>query len=154
MVNRQQTVRRVEVDVDPDEVLFDARDEGGHQVTMDLAGKLGKPAGRGFAARDLLLVALAGCSGASFVAELRRRGKRPDSVFITVSGRIDTTPPAVFRHIDMHFTVRGTDLDEDAMTAAVHACHGDCSVHATLSHVAEISVTYDLIDATKGTVTV
>jgi putative redox protein len=153
MANRPQTARRVEVDVDPDEALFDARDDGGHQVTMDLGGKIGRPGGRGFAARDLLLVALAGCSGASFVAELRRRGKRPDSVAIVVSGRIDTTPPAVFRHIDMHFTVRGTDLDDDAMTAAVHACHGDCSVHATLSHVADITVTYDLIDAPKGTVT-
>ena len=137
-------VREVVVSVDPVEALFDAQDSDGRSVRMDLAGKLGKPSGRGTAARDLLLMALAGCSGASFLAELHRRGKVPDSVAILVRGELDTKPPLVFRTIAMHFTVVGRGLDTESMIAAADACHGDCSVHATLSHVAEITTTWDV----------
>ena len=34
--------------------------------------------------------------------------------------------------------------DTESMIAAADACHGDCSVHATLSHVAEITTTWDV----------
>ncbi|MPZ79566.1 MAG: hypothetical protein GEV28_03850 [Actinophytocola sp.] len=141
------TTRTVEVAVDPGEALFDAADEHGHHVHMDLGGKIGRPNGRAVAARDLLLMALAGCSGASFVAELRRRGKVPRALHVTVTGAPATTRPAVFRAIAMHLAVSGDDLDEESLTAAAHACHGDCSVHATLSHVADITTTYEVVGA-------
>jgi uncharacterized OsmC-like protein len=139
-------VREVFVAVDPVEALFDARDSDGRPVRMDLAGKLGKPGGRGIAARDLLLMALAGCSGASLLGELHRRGKVPDSVSISVRGELDTKPPLVYRSIAMHVTVTGRDLDTTSMTAAADACHGDCSVHATLSHVAQITTTWEVVE--------
>jgi uncharacterized OsmC-like protein len=143
-------LREVTVAVDPGEALFDARDEGGRMVRMDLAGKLGKPGGRGFAARDLLLMALAGCSGASFLTELHRRGCVPAAVSITVRGELDTRPPVVFRKIAMHITAAGTGLDEESMTAAASACHGDCSVHATLSQVATIITTWEVRAESNG----
>jgi len=40
--------------------------------------------------------------------------------------------------------VVGRGLDTESMIAAADACHGDCSVHATLSHVAEITTTWDV----------
>lgn len=137
--------RTVQVAVDAAEALFDAADEHGHHVHLDLGGKIGRPNGRAVAARDLLLMALAGCSGASFVAELRRRGKVPRTLHITVTGELATTRPAVFRAIGLHLTVSGDDLDEESLIAAAHACHGDCSVHATLSHVADITTTYEVV---------
>jgi uncharacterized OsmC-like protein len=137
-------VRHIEVSVDPAEALFDARDATGHEVTMDLAGKLGRSGGRGFAARDLLLAALAGCSGASFLAELACRGKTPQHVSISVRGELDSRPPAVFRTIAVHIVASGSDLDDESMTTAIGACRGDCSVHATLSHVAQITTTYEI----------
>jgi uncharacterized OsmC-like protein len=139
-------LREVIVAAEPGEAVFDATDEGGRTVRMDLAGKLGKPAGRGFAARDLLLMALAGCSGASFLAELHRRGRVPAAVSITVRGELDTKPPVVFRRIAMHITATGTGLDEESMIAAAAACHGDCSVHATLSQVAAITTSWEARD--------
>jgi len=140
-------VREVTVAVDPAEALFAATDTGGRLVTMDLGGKLGKAGGRGIAARDLLLMALAGCSGASFLAELHRRHKVPDAVTISVRGTLDTRPPLVFRSIAMHVVATGHGLDDDSMIAATNACHGDCSVHATLSQVAEITTTWEAVPA-------
>ena len=142
--------RTVTVAVDPAEALFDAADEHGHHVHLDLGGKLGKPNGRAVAARDLLLMALAGCSGASFLAELHRRGKVPHALDITVTGELAATRPQVFRAIALHLSVSGDDLDEASLTAAAHACHGDCSVHATLSHVAVITTTYEVVPAPIG----
>lgn len=144
--------RTVTVAVDPAEALFDAADEHGHHVHMDLGGKLGRRTGRAVAARDLLLMALAGCSGSSFLAELHRRGKVPRALDITVTGELATTRPQVFRAITLHLAVSGADLDEESLTAAALACHGDCSVHATLSHVADITTTYEVvpIPATTG----
>jgi uncharacterized OsmC-like protein len=147
---RRGAVRHIEVSVDPAEALFDARDATGHEVTMDLAGKLGRPGGRGFAARDLLLAALAGCSGASFLAELANLGRTPQHVTISVRGELDTQPPSVFRAIAVHIVASGADLDDESMTKAMDACHGDCSVHATLSHVARITTTCE-ITAPTGT---
>lgn len=145
------TSRTVKVAVDPAEALFDAADEAGHHVHLDLGGKIGRLNGRAIAARDLLLMALAGCSGGSFLAELQRRGKVPRTLDITVRGVLATTRPAVFRAIALHLSVSGDDLDEESLIAAAHACHGDCSVHATLSHVADITTTYEVVGAPLST---
>ena len=151
MTTTAPVTRVVDVVVDPREALFDAADEHGHHVHLDLGGKLGLVNGRAVAARDLLLMALAGCSGASFLAELHRRGKPPRALSISVTGELSTTRPAVFRAIALHLNVTGDDLDEESLTAAAHACHGDCSVHATLSHVADITTTYSVDPPGGGT---
>lgn len=143
--------RTVDVVVDPAEALFDAADEHGHHVHLDVGGKLGRANGRAVAARDLLLMALAGCSGASFLAELHRRGRPPSALSIEVTGELSTTRPQVYRAISLHLRVAGDDLDEESLTAAAHACHGDCSVYATLSHVADITTTYEVIAPPGGT---
>jgi uncharacterized OsmC-like protein len=56
----------------------------------------------------------------------------------------------VFRSIAMHLTVAGRGLDAESMIAAADACHGDCSVHATLSHVAEITTTWTVTESPES----
>jgi putative redox protein len=110
-----------------------------------MGGKLGyRGARRGFSPRDLLLAALAGCSGASFLAAMRDLGQALTSCQIVVSGELDPRPPQVFRKIDLLLRVAGPAHDEEAVRQASQACHGDCSIHATLSHVADITVRYEL----------
>ena len=139
-----RTILNVDVTVDVEQAVFDAQDEAGRHVVMDMGAKLGLPGGQGTSPRDLLLMALAACSGASFLQELRQRGKTLHSVSIRMTGELAAERPLVFRKIGMHFTVSGRDLDEASTAAAIHACHDGCSVHATLSHVADITTTYEV----------
>ena len=144
MIQTHIATPRVEVAVDIAEGLFDARDALGHQVTVDMGRKLGRPGDQGISPRDLLLAALSGCSGASFLAAMQGRGQTLSRCQIVVSGELDTRPPAVFRKIDFLLRVAGPNVDPEAVREAAHACHGDCSIYATLAHVAEITVRYEI----------
>ncbi len=140
--------RSVEVAVDPARALFVGKDVNGFEVSVDMAGKLGVPGGGdGFAARDLLLIALAGCSGTSFIAALRDAGQKIGTLNICVSGTIDANPPQVFRLIHLLFRVSGTDLDPEILRSSLGACYGSCSIAATLQHVAKIVTDFEIIES-------
>src|SRR3954452_3031280 len=125
MIETQPRTTSVAVDVDVEAALFDSADMLGHQMLVDMGGKLGyRGARRGFSPRDLLLAALAGCSGASFLAAMRDSGQTLTSCQIVVSGELDPRPPQVFRKIDLLLRVAGPALDEDAVRQASQACHG------------------------------
>ena len=139
-------LRSVDVAVNPDRALFQGRDVKGFEVPVDMANKMGIPGGDlGFAARDLLLIALAGCAGTSFLAGMRDAGQKISSLSMRVDGTLDTKPPQVFRHIRMLFRLSGPALDPEKVGAALAACHGTCSIAATLSHVAQIDSEFEII---------
>lgn len=144
--------RSVEVAVDPERALFVGKDVNGFEVSVDMAGKLGVLGGTdGFAARDLLLIALAGCSGTSFIAALRDAGQKIDTLSINVAGTIDANPPQVFRLIHLQFRVSGTALDPEVLRASLGACYGSCSIAATLQHVAKIVTDFEIIESPLAT---
>ncbi len=142
----QKLSRTVDVKVNPERAFFLGRDVNGFEVPVDMAGKLGVPGGDdGLSPRDLLLIALAGCSGTSFIAAMRDAGQKMAALNIKVSGTIDDKPPQVFRHIALLFRVSGDHLDPEQVRACLAACHGSCSISATLQHVAQIDTDFEIV---------
>lgn len=81
--------------------------DGEHAVTVDYplpgsAGDLG-----GMTPLRLLLASLAGCSGSSVAALLRRDGQPVERVEVTACGRRRDEHPTVITDIDLAFVVHG-----------------------------------------------
>jgi putative redox protein len=81
--------------------------DGDHEVTIDYPmpggdGRLG-----GMTPLRLLLASLAGCSGSSVAALLRRDGQPVERVEVEVRGRRRDEHPTVITDIDLAFTVYG-----------------------------------------------
>jgi putative redox protein len=145
--------RVVTLDVDPATALFHATDVNGHALTVDMAVKLGQRAGRGYAARDLLLVALVGCSGSSFIKALHDFEQPVSALSVRVSGTIQAEPPQVFRAIDVLFRVSGERLDTERVREALFTCRGDCSIAATLGQLAEIAFDVEIVPSAANRAT-
>ena len=94
---------------------------------------------------ELLLVALAGCTGVDVVNILRKKRLNLSNLCITVTGEQDPKPPSTFRKMHIHYRVTGKDLSAKAVEQAIQLSEEKyCSVAATLRAGVEISWDYEL----------
>jgi len=95
---------------------------------------------------ELLLVALAGCTGIDVVSILKKRRQNLADLEIQVTGEQDPDPPWTFRKIHLEYTLRGTELTVPAVEQAIKLAEEKyCSVGSTLSGVAEITSSYTIM---------
>lgn len=125
---------------------FLARTGSGHLVAMD-----GAPAGGGnnLAPRpmEMVLVGTGGCAAYDVVLILKRGRHDVRGCDVEVVAERAESDPKVFTRIAMRFTVRGRDLNRDAVMRAVQLSHDKyCSATAMLAKTADISHTVDLVD--------
>lgn len=117
---------------------FAGRSGSGHQVAMD--GVLED--GHGARPKELILVALTGCTGMDVAAIMQKMGKRLDRFEMTAEGDTAESHPKVFTAIRLSY--RGTG-DEGAlphfMRAAELSFSKYCPVAAMLKPVAKVSYT-------------
>jgi putative redox protein len=123
---------------------FVGTDSTRHSVVMS-----GQPREKaaGLKPSELLLVALAGCTGIDVVSILKKRRQNPSGLEIQVTGEQDPDPPWTFRKIHLEYTLRGTGLTVPGVEQAIKLAEEKyCSVGSTLSGVAEITSSYTIID--------
>jgi len=95
---------------------------------------------------DLMLIALGSCSAYDVVGILQKKRLQVQDLVVMLDADKDPEPPWAFRKIRMHFTITGPDISEKAADQAISLSHEKyCSVAATLSGVADITFTFDLI---------
>jgi putative redox protein len=131
---------------------FLAETGSGHVLTMDGAPDEAKPenGGQNLAPRPMetLLAGTGGCTAYDVVLILKRgrQDVRGCSVKLT-STRADTDPK-VFTKIHMHFTVTGKNISTSAVERAISMSHEKyCSASIMLGKTAEISTSFDLVEA-------
>ena len=114
-----------------------ATGSGGHSIVMDAPN--GRTEWNGFKPSELLLAALLGCTGVDFTSILAKQRQAVTSVSASAHGKQDADPPWAYRHIEVVFTVRGTNLNRQAVERALTlAVERYCSVGATLAGTATI----------------
>ena len=126
---------------------FEATSSTGHKVMMDASKEVGGE-DRGSRPMELLLMGLGGCSGIDVIMMLEK-GKQDvkDCQMEITSERADTVP-AVYTKIHLHFKVTGTDLNEKKVARAVElSAEKYCSVSKMLEKTAEMTHTYEIIEA-------
>ncbi|WP_430005275.1 OsmC family protein [Metabacillus idriensis] len=120
---------------------FSGTTPSGHEVKMDAAEDFG---GENTGARptELLLNAVAGCTGIDIISILQKMRLSPSSFHMEVSGTRAEDHPKRFTAIHIHYVLEG-DLPEDKVIRAIQLSKDKyCSVSQSLN--AEISAGYSI----------
>lgn len=117
-------------------------DEGGQAIVID-ASVEGGGRGEGFRPSNLLLAALAGCTGYDVVNILEKQRQRLTALEIRVRGTQQPEPPWTFTEIHVEYLLRGHDLDPRRVKRAIELSETKyCSVSATIAGRARLTSTF------------
>ncbi|MCW5610417.1 MAG: OsmC family protein [Rubrivivax sp.] len=126
---------------------FVAETGSGHLLTMDGAPDGG---GRNLAPRPMetVLAGTGACTAYDVVLILKRGRHDVRGCSVKVDAERATSDPKVFTTIRMHFTVSGRGLPATAVERAIALSHEKyCSASAMLAKTAEITTSFELVDA-------
>ena len=119
--------------------------DGEHEITVDypLPGSDGEL--KGMTPLRLLLSSLAGCSGSSVAALLRRDGQPLERVEVTARGQRRDEHPTVITSIDLAFTVYG-EVDPSRVEHALRLSEAQiCPVWAMLKAGTPVSSSFTIV---------
>lgn len=112
------------------ELPLNSRPEPGHE------SEAAKPT-------DLLLIALAGCTGMDVISILKKKRQPVTGFEVHTRGVQASDPPNVYTEISIEYVVRGEGIDPAAVERAIELSEGKyCSVSAMLKKTAEITISY------------
>lgn len=116
---------------------FVSTDSDGHSVVMD-SPVLGENSG--VKPVELLLVALAGCTGMDVISILQKKRQRVVDFEVNVSGDRREEYPKAWTRMHIEYIVRGHEIDPAAVDRAIELSETKyCSVTATLQGNVEIT---------------
>lgn len=121
---------------------FVGTDSTSHSLVMSSSEE-----GTGLKPSDLLLLGLGGCTGIDVISILEKERQKVTGLEITVTGEQEPEPPWAFRHIEVKYLLRGKGLKEEAVRRAIQLSEEKyCSVEATISGVAEIVSSFQVME--------
>jgi len=114
---------------------------------MDGAPEAG---GRNLAPRpmELMLAGAGGCTAFDVVLILQRSRQNISACEVSLQAERAETDPKVFTKINLHFTVKGKDLDPSKVERAINLSHDKyCSATAMLGKTAEITHSFEIVQS-------
>jgi putative redox protein len=128
-------------------VTFAGRTDSNHWITMDGAPQFGG-SDAGVRAKELLLLALAGCSG-SDVASILAKKKAPIVGFdMKVTAEETEEHPKVYSRMHIEFLFYGQGIaTQDVERAIELSMTKYCGVHAMLGKAMTVTHSYQIFDA-------
>ncbi|MFN4319551.1 MAG: OsmC family protein [Aquificaceae bacterium] len=102
---------------------------------------------RGHRPMELVLVALAGCSGVDISHILKKKRQEVKDIQIEVVGVRRDEHPRVYERISIKYKVYGRGIKEKAVEEAVRlSVNKYCSVYAMLSEACDIQVGFEVVN--------
>ena len=124
-----------------------ARGESNHWITMDGPEKLGG-SNAGVRPKELVLMALAGCTGSDVVSILQKKRVKLSDFEINITAQQSENHPKVFTHIDLEYVFYGKDIKEKDVERAIELSTDTyCGVSAMLKKAMTINHTYKIVEA-------
>lgn len=124
---------------------FDIATGSGHHVVLDTTEK-GGGKNRGAGPMEYLLVGLAGCTGMDVLDILKKKRQHVTGLEVHVEGERAAGVPAVYRAIEIVYTVRGKDIAPKAVESAIHLSETKyCSVGVMLGKTAKIRTRFEIL---------
>ena len=128
-----------------DRLVFETQTESGHRGYLDSFPKEGQTS-KGPTPMELVLVAVAGCTGMDIVDILRKKRLDIKGLEVQVTGTRAETYPMVYTELDVVYSVRGKDIPASAVEQAVKLSEEKyCSVGAMIGKTAKINSRYEII---------
>lgn len=96
---------------------------------------------------ELLLIALGGCTAVDVISILKKKREQVSDYRVEVRGTRREEHPRAFTRMEVRHVVRGRNVSERAVAAAVELSETKyCSVAATLRPGVEVVTTYEIIE--------
>ena len=128
-----------------------ARGESNHWITMDGPEKLGG-SNAGVRPKELVLMALAGCTGSDVVSILQKKRVKLTDFEINITAQQSENHPKVFTHIDLEYVFYGKDIKEKDVERAIElSTETYCGVSAMLKKAMTINHTYKIVETEEET---
>src|ERR1035437_6398870 len=123
-------------------ITFAGKTDSNHWITMDGPEEFGG-SNAGIRPKELLLLALAGCTASDVVSILSKKRTPLDDFEINIKADISDEHPQVFTKIDLEFVFYGKDLNVKDIERAIELSQTKyCAVTAMLEKAIEIKHTY------------
>jgi putative redox protein len=123
---------------------FEAVTPSGHAVVMD-ARKDHGGADNGASPMELLLVALAGCTGMDVVSILEKKKQSPESFMMELEADRRADHPRAYTEIRIKYIFKGGAVTEEGAKRAIELSEEKyCSVAATLKGAAKINYSFEI----------
>jgi len=131
---------------------FVAETGSGHALVMDGAPDAQRPeqGGQNLAPRpmELVLAGTGGCTAYDVVLILKRGRHAVQGCSVKLTAERADTDPKVFTKVHFHFTVQGQGVPATAVERAIAMSHEKyCSASIMLAKTAEITTSFELVDA-------
>lgn len=123
-------------------LMFEAKSNSGFPVVMDGDSKAG------VSPMEMLVMGLAGCTGADVIDILRKKRQDVTALEIRVTGQRADEHPRRYTAIEVIYTVTGHGVDPEAVRRSIELSETKyCSVSATLREAAPITSRYEIREA-------
>ncbi|MEW5717314.1 MAG: OsmC family protein [Chloroflexota bacterium] len=139
MANKTACVRWV------DGKAFETQTGSGHRGWIDSFPKEGETS-KGPTPTELVLVAVAGCTGIDIVDILQKKRLDVTGLEVRVNGTQAETPPTVYTELDVEYIVRGKNIPATAVEQAIQLSEEKyCCVGIMIGKTAKIKSRYQII---------
>ncbi|MBI1939341.1 MAG: OsmC family protein [Ignavibacteriales bacterium] len=130
-------------------VTFMGKTDSNHWVAMDGPEEFGG-SDAGTRPKELLLLALGGCTGSDVAVILKKKKIALDNFEMNISAEVQETHPQVYTKIHLEYVFYGKNIPVDAVERAIELSQKTyCSVTAMLQKAVEITHSYR-IEETKN----
>jgi len=127
-------------------IRFEGTSGFGHPIVMDGSKKAGGNES-GYQATELVLFALAGCTGIDVVKILEKMRQELTGVEIEVNGYQPDEYPKPYNKIEIKYIFKGKNLDKNKIEKAINLSEDKyCMVSLSLKGVARITSSYEIIE--------
>lgn len=124
---------------------FQTQTGSGHEGWIDAFPQEGKPS-KGPTPTELVLVAVAGCTGIDIVDILQKKRLNITGLEVSVEGTQAAAPPNVYTELDVVYRVRGKDIPARAVEQAIKLSEEKyCSVGIMIGKTAKINSRYEIL---------
>ncbi len=123
-------------------VTFIGKTDSNHWVVMDGPEQFGG-SDAGIRPKELLLIALGGCTGSDVAVILQKKKVKLDGFEMNISAEVQETHPQVFTKIHLEYVFYGNNIPKEAVERAIELSQKTyCSVTAMLQKAVEITHSY------------
>lgn len=128
-------------------VTFMGKADSNHWVPMDGPEEFGG-SNAGARPKELLLLALGGCTGSDVAVILKKKKINVDGFDIFLTADVQETHPQVFTKINLEYVFYGKEIPAEAVERAIELSQKTyCSVTAMLQKSIEITHSFRIEDA-------
>jgi putative redox protein len=127
-------------------ITFVGKTDSNHWITMDGPEEFGG-SNAGIRPKELLLIALGGCTGSDVATILQKKKVKLDEFYMNFSAETAEDHPQVFTNIHIEYVFKGKDIQARDLERAIElSVTKYCSVTKMLEKAAEITHSYKIVE--------